>query len=275
MLSHNKALHFEATDQDERGVHHGRRFAIVAGDHAAHRHSAKGIHLRKDHITDPATHVFKKAINALRRGFFQSFVQRFGFIQGFVVDTGVKAQFVDHIRALLCPARNAHHSATARFGEHAHCAAYRARSGINHHRLASFRFTNFEQAIPSCDARHAHRTKVRGQRHWAVLYLAQSAHSITIDDAVLLPAAHAHHFIAHCIFGMARFNHLADRAANHHLANGLRCRIAFGIVHSPAHVRIKAQVMVLHEHLAFLQSWQRFADQFEVRNTGFFVWAIV
>jgi hypothetical protein len=53
-------------------------------------------------------------------------------------------------------------------------------------------------------------------------------------------------------FGIAALDHLADRAALHHLAQRLRLGVALGVVHAPAHVRVEAQEVVAHQHLAVL-----------------------
>jgi hypothetical protein len=53
--------------------------------------------------------------------------------------------------------------------------------------------------------------------------------------------------------GVAAFHHLAHGAALHHLAQRLRLGVALGVVHAAAHVRVEAQEVVAHQHLAVLQ----------------------
>ena len=55
--------------------------------------------------------------------------------------------------------------------------------------------------------------------------------------------------VAHGVLGVSRFNHLAHRATDHHLAQRLRphsscCRSC------AAHVRIRLREMVAHQNLA-------------------------
>jgi len=68
---------------------------------------------------------------------------------------------------------------------------------------------------------------------------------------------------------VARLLHLAARAADHHLAQRLGLGVALAVVHAPAHVRVQAQVMVAHQHLAFAQLGCLHRHQPEVAGRGF------
>ena len=105
--------------------------------------------------------------------------------------------------------------------------------------------------------------------------LAQRARLVGIDYAVFLPAAHADDLVTHGELRVARFGDLAHRATAHGLAQGLGLGVALGVVHAAAHVRVQAQEMVAHQHLAVLQGRGVGYDQLEVAGDGFAHWAVV
>ena len=99
--------------------------------------------------------------------------------------------------------------------------------------------------------------------------LAQRAWQVGIDHAVLLPAAHADDLVANGELGVARFGDLAYRAATHGLAQRLGLGIAFGVVHATTHIRIQAEEVVAHQHLAVRQGRGLAHYQFEVTGNCF------
>ena len=113
------------------------------------------------------------------------------------------------------------------------------------------------------------------QGHVGGVNLAQRARLGSIDHAVLLPAAHAHHLVARFEFGVLGLDHLAHRATNHHLAQPLRCSVALAVVHAAAHVGIQAQEVVLDKHLAIFQRRGVGGDQLEVVSGCFALRAVV
>ena len=99
--------------------------------------------------------------------------------------------------------------------------------------------------------------------------LAQHPRLVSIDHAVFLPAAHADHAVAGGKFGVAAVHHLAHGAANHHAVERLRRDIAFAVVHATTHIRVQAQEMVPHQHLALQQAGDGCADPCKVVCAGF------
>ena len=67
---------------------------------------------------------------------------------------------------------------------------------------------------------------------------------------------------------MLRGDDHADRAALHHLVERLRLGVALGVVHAAAHVRVEAQEVVAHEHLALARRADRLLDEAEVVGAG-------
>ena len=215
------------------------------------------------------------AVNAIRAGFAQCLGQRDVILVLFVVDAGVKAQFVDHVIAFVFATSNAHHAAAACFGQCTISAAHSTARRAHGHGLACFGRDDFHQAIPSGHAGHADRAEVMRQRYMAGVHLAQGAQNIGINDAVFLPAPHAHDLVTCLEFGVAAVHHLAHGPADHDLAQRLGHGVAFALVHAPAHVRVQAHEVVFHEHLAILQSGNRRCDLFEVGHSGLTLRAIV
>ena len=83
------------------------------------------------------------------------------------------------------------------------------------------------------------------------VYFAKRTKHIGIHHAVGLPAAHADDRIACFEFGVTAFQDFTYRAANHHLTQGLGRRVAFAVVHAPAHVGVQAEKVMAHQHLPF------------------------
>ena len=193
------------------------------------------------------------AVNAVRAGHFQGLGQ--GQVVGvfFVVDAGVKAEFVHHVITFVLATGDAHHPASTRFGQGAKGTAHRATGGADGEGLARLGVDDAHQAVPGGHARHAHRTQVMADRHMGGVHLAQHACGFGADHAVGLPSAHAHHLVAHREFGAAALHHFAHRAANHHAVERLWVGIALGVVHPAAHIGVQAEVVVFHQHFAVLQ----------------------
>ena len=107
------------------------------------------------------------------------------------------------------------------------------------------------------------------------VHLAQGTRLIALDHAVLLPAAHADHLVANGVLRASRLDHFADRTAAHGLAQRLRCGIALGVIHAATHVRVQAEVVVAHQHLAVLQGRCLCHYALEIAGLGFADRAVV
>ena len=192
-----------------------------------------------------------------------------------VVDTGVKAQFVRHVGALVRPTGNAHHPAATGLGQRTKRTAHRATGGGDDHRLTRLGVDDLDQAVPGGHPGHTHCTEVMRQRHVGGVHLLQRARHRRIHHAVLLPAAKTHNLVTHGVFGVLALDHLPHRAALEHLAHGLRGGITLGVVHTTAHVRVQAHVMVAHQHFVGLEWCGLRRHQFEIAGHGFALGAVV
>jgi hypothetical protein len=68
--------------------------------------------------------------------------------------------------------------------------------------------------------------------------------------------------------GVTAVDHDTRRAANHHLVQLLRRRVALRVIHAPAHVRIERQIVVLDQHLAIAKIGNGRFNQREVARGG-------
>ena len=204
------------------------------------------------------------AVDAVGRRRLQRRVQGLGLGVRLVVDAGVEAEFAGHVGALVGAAGDADRAAAARLRELADGAADRAAGSADDDRLPGLRLADLHQAVPGGDARHAHRAEERRQRNATRVDLAQHAGGRSVEERVLLPAAHPDHAVARSVARVLRRDDLADGAAQHHLAERLRLGIAPGVVHAPAHVRIEAQETVANQHLPVRRVAHRRLDQPEV-----------
>ena len=170
----------------------------------------------------------------------------------FVINTGIKAQFVDNVIALGLATGNAHHSKTSRFGQCTISTAHRTAGSTDSHSGTGFGLNDFVQTIPSCDTGHTYCAKVMAHRNFFSVDVLECARHICIDQAVCLPAAHALDSLTHfelCIFTFSNFAH---SAANHGFTQRLRLCIIFTCIHATAHVRVEAEVMVFNQDLSVL-----------------------
>ena len=186
-----------------------------------------------------------------------------------VVDAGVKAQLFHGIFAFVGATGNADRAATARLAQGGKGTANRAGGGTHHHGLTGLRRNDLDQPVPGGHPRHADCAQVGTERHMGGVDLAHRANQVAVDHAVFLPAAHTHHFVAHGVFGVARFHHLTHGAALHGLPQRLGLGVTLGVVHATAHVRVQAQKVVPHQHLTILQWRCLCGDEFEVAGNGF------
>ena len=275
MLAHNEAFDFHAVDEHERGVGHGQRRAVVASDHPAQGNAAEGVHAQHHGVHDPAAHVFEVAIDAVGARFLQGFGHGLHVAVFLVVDAGVKAQFFHSVLALVGATGNAHRTAAPGLGQSGKGAAHGASSGAYHHGVAFLGRNDLDQAVPGRDTRHAHGAQVVRQRHMGGIDLAQRAGLLGIDHAVFLPAAHAHHLVAHRVLGMLALGHFTHGATDHDFAQRLRCGVALALVHAAAHIGIQAQKVVAYQHLAVLERGRVGGHQLEVAGHGFALGAVV
>jgi len=117
MFADDEALYLHAVDQNQRRVGHRYWVAVVAGDHAADRNAAEMVHAQHDSVKHHAADVFKMTVNAVWTDFFQGFGQRQIIAVQFVIDAGIKAEFVGDVIAFVFAACDTNDAATACFGQ--------------------------------------------------------------------------------------------------------------------------------------------------------------
>src|SRR5688572_28809374 len=109
----------------------------------------------------------------------------------FVIDARVEAELVGHVVALLTPAGDTDGAAPARLRQLPDHTTDRAARGADTDRLPCLRLADPDEAIPRRHAGHADGAEVGGQWYASGTHFSQQASRVAIDNAVLLPAAHA------------------------------------------------------------------------------------
>ena len=198
-------------------------------------------------VHDPAAHVLKVAVDAVGAGFLSAWTWLSRRHAGgsrcrrqspaLRWRSGLSAH-------RQCPPRGSR--ALARAAK----APHRAGGGAHHHGVAPRPWGNdLDQAIPGRHAGHADGAQVVRQRHMVVSTL-RSTGAFGVHHAVFLPAAHAHHLVAHGVPGVGGFppprppcrqSSLRPGAAMRRSSCSRSCGRACGV---------QAQVVVAHQHLA-------------------------
>ena len=264
MLTDDEAFDLHAIHQDQLRRGHRDGLAVVARNHPAHRDAAEGIGAQHHRVQNHAADVLEIAVDAVRAGGLERGRQGLDAVVLLVVDAFVEAEFFNHLTAFVRPTGQAHRARPAHLGELTDRAANGAAGGADDHRFTGLRVDDLHQPVPAGHAGHAHRAEVGRQRDVGRVDLLNHAALGRIDDLKLLPAAHADDLVADGKVRILRLDHLARRAADHHLVQRLRRRVALALVHAAAHVRIEAQVVVAHQHLPLGQRRQGLFDQLEV-----------
>jgi hypothetical protein len=156
---------FSLRDQDQLRVGHRDRLAVVAGDHAAHRDAAEGVHAPHHRVEDPAADILEVPIDTVGAGFLQRPRQALGVQVGLVVDAGIKTEFAHRIGTFFRPTGDAHCAAATRLGQRTKSRTDGAGGGADHHRLPGYGHDDVIQADPGGDAGHADRAEILGQGH--------------------------------------------------------------------------------------------------------------
>src|ERR1044071_2216165 len=124
-VEHDHALHAQSVDEDRAPVAHavgvGR---VVVRDRAADDDTAEQVRARQHGVEDLAADIVEVHVDALRTGL----LKRRGEIAALVVDAGIEAELVLHVRALLASAGDADGAPTPDLRELAHDAADRTGS---------------------------------------------------------------------------------------------------------------------------------------------------
>ncbi len=258
-VAHDEALHADAVDEHRTEVPDAVGLGrAVLRDEPADRDARSGVHQRQDRVQHFAPDVLEVHVDALRRRGLQVVAEP----AGLVVDAGVEPELAHDVVALCLAARNADHTATLELRELSDHAADRARSSGDDDGLARLRLGDVEQAHPGGDPGHAeHAERIRGRRPRGV----HLAHARAVGDGVLLPAERSGHEVALSEAWMPRFDHLADRAAGHHLAELDVLRVRLLRVHAAAHVRVEREPVIADQELAVAGLGQRHCLEPEVR----------
>jgi hypothetical protein len=153
---------------------------------------------------------------------------------------------------LALPPATPTYAAALEFGELAGDAAHRAARRRHDDRFAGLGPAVLVEPDPRRDAGHADRAEVGRKRH---VRRIDFAHAAAVAPAVELPARARLDEVADLEFLVARFDHFADRGADHDLADLGFPGIRLGVIHAPAHVGIERQVMRAHDEFAVRRGW--------------------
>ncbi len=200
-------------------------------------------HHRIKHL---ATHVFEIDIDAVRARRLE-----LGFkVVVLVVHTGIKPIDIHHVLAFIRRTGHAHHTATLELGDLTDHLTDRAAGGRHDNRLAFFRLADFQQPGIGGKTGHAQHTHGGADRR---LFRIQLAQHLLALHRVFLPATKAEHVIAGFIAIQARFHHLANGSALHHITQLHTGGVGLGRAHAATHVGVQGQVNGLDQNLSVLR----------------------
>ncbi len=254
VVKHDKAAHGHPVAQDHPHQHVqairpiGQGGQIVLRNDATDRHAGRGVQQGQNRIQNSAADVFKVDIDTVRHSLFQ----QFGKARRLVIDAGIKAERIDHMRTFISATRDTDHTAAHDLGHLTHGRAHRATCGGNNKRLAFFGFADLGQSAVGRQPRHAHHAKRPG-RVLRVFAHVDRAHAI--GQGIILPATASHNPIASFKALHIRCHDLRDRAANHHAADLNRDSIGLRVAHPAAHIGVKRQVLIAQQHLPRTRRW--------------------
>jgi hypothetical protein len=169
-----------------------------------------------------------------------------------MVEAGIEAQLIDDVVAFRLGARDTDDPAAPDLGDLANHRANRAGSCGDHQRLAGLRPADLQQAGIIGHAPHAEHPQRRRDRGLRRVDLADR---VRLEQRKVLPAAIADDEVAGREAVEVGFDHLAHRAAGHHLADRDRRRVRRRVAHAAAHVGIERQIDGAGEQ--FARPWLR------------------
>ncbi len=181
-----------------------------------------------------------------------------------VIDAGVESELVDHVRALLGPACDAHHAGAALLRELARDRPDRPARGRHDHGLALSRPAEQLDPEPGGDAGVAEGPEERLERAGQRIGQHGQPRDRSSTTQVLLPAGEAAHERADGQLGVARLDDLADAEPPHHVVDRHRRHVATDLAHPDAVRGIERQPQDADDRLAVPRLGNGLLDQFEV-----------
>ena len=103
VLADDETLDLQPGHQDQLRVGHRDRLAVVAGDHAAHRDAAEGVHAPHHRVEDPAADILEVPIDTVGAGFLPRPRQALGVQVGLLIDAGIKTEFATRLGTIFRP----------------------------------------------------------------------------------------------------------------------------------------------------------------------------
>ena len=177
-----------------------------------------------------------------------------------VIDRGVVTGFFDQPLALLRSARDAHGAAAGDLGKLPHDRTGRASGARNQHGIACNRLADLEQPAIGGESGCAEHRKHGGGRQLGI----DLGQPLAVVHEEFGPAGRPEHEIADCEFAAIAFDHFADPAAAHHIADVHRGNVIGDVLHPALLRRVEAEIVRLEQHLALAGSGQVSLDQFEI-----------
>ena len=206
--------------------------AVGLRDQAGDRDARKLVEQRQHRLPDRPADVLEVDIDAVRAGRRQLG----GEIGVPVIDGGVEAKLVLHIRAFLGAARDADCPCAGDLRELADQRPDRSTRRRDDHRFSGLRFTDHAQAAVCSEPGHPEHAKASCHWRHCRIELAQVR---AIRQRVRAPSRLGKHDIAFGIAGMLRDDHLCNGFTLHDTTERNRCRIRFPVIHPAAHIRIE------------------------------------
>ena len=269
MLADNEALDPQSLGQDQAGVGHRDRFTVVPRNHSANRHPAKCVHAREHRVHHAPADVLEQAIDPARRRSLERPIEPGRILMSLVINTRVKTKFIDDIGTLVRATCDTDCASPMVLGELADRTANCTAGSRDHDGLARLGFADFQKTVPGRNTRHSDRPKVCRQRYMLGIDFPNSPGLIRIDHAELLPSTHANDRIANGVLRMAGCDDFTNRSTNHDGIDRLRSGVVLAVIHTTAHVGVKAEVMMAHQNLALAEFWDGLLAQREiVRGDG-------
>ena len=236
---------------------------VVLRDGAADDDAGPQVDARENGVENLAADIVEVDVDAARTVFLQAILDGAG--AGFVIDTGVKAEFIDDEIAFFLAAGNADYTAAEVFGDLADRHADRTGRTRDDHRVARFGLTRLEQAEVTSHAWHAERVEPGRQGRHLRVDLEEASRLVgRRTNPVLLHANAAGNMLAHGKLVGLRRHHHAHAAGAHGFANGDRPDVGLAFVHPAAHGRVERQVQRLDNDLAVGDLAHRFGFFFPV-----------
>ena len=207
---------------------------LVAADAAADHDTRAGRELAEHRIEYAAADIVEDHVRAVR-ALCPNLVRK---IRGAIVDRGVEACFLDKPSGFFRAAGDPHRASAGNAGELAHDRSGRPGGPRNQHGVTGLGMPALEQAAPGGEAGCAQDGENGRGRQRGIDFLDPGA----VRQVIFGPARRADYLVAWREAGVAAFDHLADRAAAHDIADRHGRDVISDIFHPALLSRIEAEI---------------------------------